>query len=144
PVVQRQHVHAETGLELGEAEQLVQHDLGRRLALQLHDDPHAGTVGLVAHLTDAFDHLAADQFGDLLDQGLLVDLIGDLIDDDGEAVLADLLEFRAGADDDALTSGLEGGPDAGAADDDAAGREVRARDDLYQLVQRDVRFGDQR
>ena len=92
-VVQRQHVDAEAGLQLGEAEQLVQHHLGGGVALQFHDDAHAGAVALVAHFADAFDDLAAHQFGDFLDQGLLVHLIGDFADDDRGAVLADFLEF---------------------------------------------------
>ncbi len=143
-VVQRQHVDAEAGLQLGEAEQLVQHHFRRGVALQLHDDAHAGAVALVAHLADALDDLAAHQFGDLLDQGLLVHLIGDFGDDDRGAVLADFLEFRPRADGDAVAAGLERLADAGAADDDAAGGEIRPGDDLHQLVERDVGFGDQR
>ena len=81
------------GLQLGEAEQLVQHHLGRRVALQLDDDAHAGAVALVAHLADALDLLGAHQFGDLLDQGRLVHLIRDFGDDDRRAVLADFLEL---------------------------------------------------
>src|SRR5690606_41815135 len=49
-------------------------------------------VGLVAHVADALDALLAHHFHDPLDQGLLVDLIGQLGDDDGLAVLADRLD----------------------------------------------------
>ena len=68
-VVQRQHVHAEAGLQLGEAVELVQHHLGRRVALQLDDDAHAGAVALVAQIADALDLLGAHQFGDAFRAG---------------------------------------------------------------------------
>jgi hypothetical protein len=44
PAVQRQHVAAEGGLHLREAEKLVQHHLGRRVALQLDHHAHADPV----------------------------------------------------------------------------------------------------
>ena len=47
------------------------------------------------------------------------------------------------ADGDAVAAGFEGLADAGAADDDAAGGEIRAGDDLHQLVEADVGVGDQ-
>ena len=48
--VQRQHVAAEMGLHRREAEQLVQHHLGRRVALQLDHHAHADAVGFVLHM----------------------------------------------------------------------------------------------
>ncbi len=57
--VQRQHVAAEIGLHRREAEQLVQHHLGGRIALQLDHDAHAVAVGFVLHVGDAFDLLVA-------------------------------------------------------------------------------------
>ena len=62
--------------------EVVEHDLADLAALQLDDDPHAVAVGLVADVGDALDRLLADQLGDLLDQPRLVDLVGDLGDDD--------------------------------------------------------------
>ncbi len=142
--VQRQHVHAEAHLQLGEAEQLVQHHLGGGVALQFDDDAHAGAVALVAHLADALDLLGAHQFTDALQQGGLVHLIRDFADDDRFAVAADLLELGARADGDGAAAGLERRADAGSAEDDAAGREIRPRDDLHQLVERGVRFRNER
>ncbi len=46
-VGERQHDHAEGGLHLGVLVELVQHDVGNGVALQLDDDPHALLVGLV-------------------------------------------------------------------------------------------------
>ena len=90
--VQRDHVAAERGLQRREAPELVHHDLGVGVALQLHDDAHAVAIGFVAHVGDAFDALVADQLGDLLDQRRLVHLVGDLADDDRLAILADRLD----------------------------------------------------
>ena len=142
--VQRQHVDAEADLKLGEAEQLVQHHLGGGVALQLDDDAHAGAVAFVAHAGHALDLLGADQLADAFQQGALVHLIRDFREHDGLAAAAHVLELGAGADGDAAAAGLERLPDAGAAEHDAAGGEVRAGDDADQLFQRGVRVGDQR
>ncbi len=56
---------------------------------------------LVAQVGDALDLLGADQIGHPLHQGRFIHLIGDLGDDDRGAILADLLELGAGAQDDA-------------------------------------------
>mgnify|MGYP000715356308 CR=1 FL=1 len=50
-VVQRQHDDADGVLQLGEAVELVQHDLGVRVLLDLNDDLHAGAArGLVVQI----------------------------------------------------------------------------------------------
>ena len=77
---------AERGLHLRVAIQVVQHDLGDRVALQLDDDADAFAVGFVAQIGDAFDALVVDQLGDLLDQPRLVRHVRDLRDDDLLAV----------------------------------------------------------
>ena len=118
----------------GEAVELVEHDVGHRVALQLDHDAIAVAVGLVAQVGDALDLLLAHQFGDALDHRRLVHLIGNLGDDDRLAVLAQLLDLDLAAHDDRAAAGVVGGADAGAAEDDAAGREIRARHDLDQLV----------
>ena len=68
----------------------------------------------------------------------LVHLVGDGGDDQRLAILADLLGVHLGAHDDGAAALVVGGDDAGAAEDQAAGREVRARHDLGQLVDRDL------
>ena len=88
--VQRDHVGAEARLHRGEAPELVEHDVGDRVALQLDDDAHAVAVGFVAQVGDALDALLAHQLGDLLDQRRLVDLIGNLGDDQRLAILAQI------------------------------------------------------
>ena len=89
PVHQRQHVDEEGGLHGGVFVEVVEHLARLRFALQLDDDAHALAVGLVAQVADAVDLLVLDQLGDALDQGGLVDLVGQLGDDD-------LLALRAG------------------------------------------------
>ncbi len=93
--VDRQHVGAERRLQVGEAPELVEHHVGDGIALQLDDDAHAFAVGLVPDVGDALDALVAHELGDLLDQRLLVDLVGDGGDDQRLAILADLLDLDA-------------------------------------------------
>ena len=91
-VDQRQHVHVEGELQRGVLEQVVEHLARVGVALALDDQAHAVAVRLVAHVGDALDLLAADQVGDLLGEGRLVDLVGQLGDDDRHAAAARLLE----------------------------------------------------
>ena len=63
-VDQRHHVHAEAVLQLRQLVQVVEDDLGDFAALELDDDAHAGLVGLVAQVGDAFELLVADQLAD--------------------------------------------------------------------------------
>ncbi len=142
--VQRDHVAAERGLHGGEAPKLVQHHVGDSIALQLDDDAHALAVGLVAQVGDALDALLADQLGDALDQRRLVDLVGDLGDDERLALLAQRLGVHLRADDHRAAPGGVGGTDAGAPENGAAGREIRPRHQLDQLLEAHVRLVDQR
>ena len=48
--------------------ELVQHDLGQRVALELDDEAHAVAVRLVPQVGDVRDLLVVDEVGDLLDQ----------------------------------------------------------------------------
>ncbi len=142
-VVQGQHVDAERALHGGETPQLVQHHIRRGVALQLDDHPHAVAVGFVADVRNALDPLLADHFDDAFDQGLFVDLEGQLGDHDGLTILADRLDRGLAAHDDraaAIAQGVAGG---GPAHDLAAGREVRAGHDVQQGVVADVRVVEQ-
>ena len=143
---QRHHVHAEGVLQLRLLVQVVEHDVRQFAALQLDDDAHPGLVRLVAQVGNAVDLLLVDELGNLLDQALLVHLVGQLVDDDRLAVVAtlDRLEVGAAAHQHATAAGAVALAHAGDAVDDARGREVRRRDDLDQLVDRHVRVGEQR
>ena len=142
--VERDHVGAEARLQRGEAPQLVQHHIGDRVALQLDHDPHAVAVALVAQVRDAFDLLLAHEFGDAFDQRRLVDLIRDLADDQRLAVLAKGFGPDLSPHDDGAAPGGIGRADAGAAENRAAGREIRTEDDLHQLFDVHVGLGHQR
>ena len=103
-VDERQHVHVERELHRGVLEQVVQHLVRVRVALDLDVDPHAVAVGLVAQVGDAVDLLVLDEVGDLLEQRRLVHLVRQLGDDDRHPVAADLLERDLGAHDDAAAA----------------------------------------
>ena len=126
------------------AEQLVEHDVGIGLALELDHHPGAVAVGLVAQIGDALEPALAHQLADPLHHPALVHLVGDLGDDDRVAVLADLLEVGLAAQHQAAAPGGGGLADPGLAEDDAAGREVRSRDQLEQALEAEVRVLDQR
>ena len=143
-VDQRHHVHAEGILQLRLLVQVVEDDLADLAALQLDDDAHPRLVRLVADVGDALDLLLVDQLGDLLDQGLLVHLIGNLVDDQRLAVaLADVLEVRAGAHDHAAAAGLVAFADAHDSVDQRGSRKIRGGDVFDQLVDAERRIRQQ-
>ena len=128
-VHQGDHVDAEDRLQLAVLEEVVQHDLGVLAALQVEDHAQAVLVGLIAHLRDALDLLLLHQFGDALEHARLVDLVGDLGDDDGLAGAALLgLDVAARPHDHPPAPGAVALADAADAVDDAGGGEVRPRD----------------
>ena len=141
-LAQRHHVDAERGLHLGSLIQVVQHHVGLLAALQLDDHAHAGLVRFIAHGGDAFEPFGFHQVGDFLHQPRLVDLIGQLVDDDGFPAVFGLLDFRSGADVDAPAAGLVGLADAAAAVDDAGGGKIRARQVRHQPGDGDARVFD--
>ena len=94
----REHDDPERRLQLRVLVQIVQHDVGHLAPAELDHDPHAVAVRLVPQIGDALDHLLAHQLGDLLDQPRLVDLVGNLGDDDRDAIaFLALLGRRLGA-----------------------------------------------
>jgi hypothetical protein len=102
-VDEREHVHVERELHRGVLEQVVQHLVRVRVALDLDVDPHPVAVGLVAQVGDAVDLLVLDEVGDLLEQRGLVHLVRQLV-----TMIAcgrrDLLERDLRAHDDAAAA----------------------------------------
>ena len=140
-VDQCHHVHAEAVLQLRLLVQVIEDDLGHLAALQLDDDAHAGLVGLVANIRNTLDLFLVDQLGDLFDQGLLVNLVGNLVDDDGLTVaLLHILDMRATAHDDAPAAGLVAFAHTHHAVDQRRSREVGGRNVLDQLIDADRRI----
>ncbi len=117
--------------------QVVQDDLRGLALLHVHDHPHALPVAFVAHVRDAADALVAGELGDLLDEPRLVDLVGDLGDDDRLAVVLAHLDLGARAHHHGAAAGAVGLQDPLAPHDEAGGREVRpvdAGDDALELL----------
>ena len=142
-VHQRQHDRAEGLLHLRVLEEEVERHIGVHVALQLHDDAHALAVRFVAHVGDAVKALFMHQLGDLLHKARLVDHVGDLGHDDALAVAAHGLDVGARAHDDAAAAGAIGLMDARLAQNQAAGREIGALDELHQILAGAVRMVDQ-
>ena len=132
----RQHDDAEAQLQLGVLVEVVQHHLRHLAALELDDDPHPVAIGLVAQVGNPLDRLLANEIGDPLDQLRLVDLIGNLGDDDRlpVALLVGLdLGFRAHHD--RAAAGHVRLHRALSPDDEAAGGKVRGGDEANQVPQ---------
>ena len=129
-----QHDDAERRLQRRVLVEVVEHHLRHLAALEFDHDTHALAVGFVADVGDALERLLAHQVGDALDQLRLVDLIGDLGDDDRLPVAAatERLDLAARPHDDGAATGGIGRGDAGPADQHTAGREVGARDVLRE------------
>ena len=124
------------------APQLVEHDFGGGVALQVDDDAHALAVGFVADVGDALDALVLGGLGDLLDQAVLADLVGDFGEDDRAAVAAAFLDMWRDAHHDRAAAGGVGAADARRAEDEGAGREIGALDVLHQPFGGDRRIVD--
>ena len=140
--VERHGVDAETRLQRRETIKLVHHHVALGIALQFDHHAIAVAIGLVAQIGNAVDLLVAHQFSDALDHRRLVHLIGNFGNDDRFAVLAQGLEGDLAAHHHRAAAGVIGAVDAGAAENDAAGREIRTGHDLDEVVGRDRRIVD--
>ena len=117
-VDQGEHVRAEGVLQLGVLVEVVQHDLGHRVALEHDDQPLAGPgAALVLDVGDAGDPAVLDQLGDLHGQVVRVHLVRQLGDDQAGAAPVVLLDLDDGAHGDRAAAGAVGVLDAAAADD---------------------------
>src|SRR5580692_4896287 len=96
--------------------------------LEADDDAHAVAVGLVAELVsgDVGDDALVDELGDALDELGLVDLVGDLSDDDGLTAAGDVFDAALGAHHETAAASTVGLGDVGLAEEITAGGEVRA------------------
>ena len=134
---------AERGLHLRVAIQIVQHDLGDRVALQLDDDAHSFAVGFVAQVGDAFNALVVNELGDFLEQARLVRHVRDFRHDDLLALALLLrLDAGAGADLNDSAAGLVRLVNPFDAENEAGGREIGAghyRHQLFHVTPADFR-----
>ena len=145
-IEQADHVDAENTLHLGLGIKVVEYHLGHFAPAQL--DYHADTVlvRLIAQLGNTLKLLLFYQFGDLLDQTRLVELVGQFGNHDllATANLVDIFDMAASTDVNATAPGTVGLNDARTTIDDTGGREVRPRNELHQLVDADIGIADHR
>jgi len=137
--VDGQHDDAEGVLQARVLVELIDDDVGVLAPFQVEDDPHPLLVTLVPDVGDAGDPALLHLDGDLFEQGGLVDLVGDLGDDDRLAPARMRLHRVAAAYRDLTPARGVRSLDAGAAADDPARREVRSRNVLHELEDREVR-----
>ena len=142
PVVyQRKHDDPEGRLELRELIQIVQGDERDFPALELDDDADTLPIGFVAQIGNPFDPFIPDQLGNFFDKLGLIDLIGQLSDDQPFAIRAFIrfdLHFRAQREE--TPSALIGGLDTGRSIDESGRWEVGAWNFFHQLGNRDLRI----
>ena len=118
---------AKVGLKLSLLVQVVQNNLWNSITLEIQDDAHALTVGLVAHVRDAFDFLLVDCLSNLLLEKTFVNLVRNFGDNKALATALDLLNVNLCADSNRTATSLVGVLDALSTHDDAACWEIRTR-----------------
>jgi hypothetical protein len=127
-------------------EELVEDDLRDRLPLEVDLDPHPGAVGVILDVRDLRQHLLVDQIGDLLDDtrvAALLHSVRQLRDDDCAPAAAKLLGVRACAHHDPAAARAVRVAHAAPADHHRAGREVGPPDVFHQVLDVRVRLVDQ-
>ena len=142
PIHQRQHNDAEGGLHLGKGKELVEHHLRIGVFFQIDDNPHTLAAGMIHHIVDPLDPLVVSQLDDGFDQIELIDLIGDLADDDAEPVVV-FFDLGAGAHNDPSPAGRIGRTDAGMSHNDAARGEIGPLDAFHDVRELRIRPVDE-
>ena len=137
-----QHVCRERALCRGVAPKLVQNNLGGGIALQIDHHAHAQTARFVTDVRDAFDPLVLGGFGNLFDQTVLADLVGNRGQHDRATITAAFFNLMPRAHDHRTTPGQIGGARAGRAKDQRGSGEVRPRNNLDQLFRGNRRVFD--
>ena len=138
-VDQRHHVDAESVLQLGLFEEVIQNHFGHFAALEFNDQAHAGLVALVLNMTDALNFLLMNQFGHALLKRFFIDLIRQFVNDDRlPLTLVDVLEVAFGPHHHPAASGAVAVLDAVDAVDNASRGEVRRQNNFHQFVDRSV------
>ena len=139
-VDQGHHVDAHDRLQLGLRVQVVEHHITHFSTAQLNHNAETVLVGFITQLGDALELLFFDQLGDALNQARLVQLVGNLVDDDGVFTLRFIADdLGLGPHIDATAPRAIGLHDAGTSIDLGAGGKIGAGDVLHQLIHVDVR-----
>ena len=82
PLYDGEHRNTERALERRELKELIDYDVGDRVALEFDHDTDAAAIGFVTEPRDTVDLLLVYQFSDLLNELRLVNLVGNFIDND--------------------------------------------------------------
>ena len=135
--------HGEAFLHLRVLVELVENDLRFGGALEFDDDAHAVAIALVANVGDVVDDFFVHQVGDALDELRLVDLVGDLGDDDRLLVLGKSFDGGAGTHEEAAAACFVGLGNAAATVEKSSGGEVGALHVLENGLESGVGIVDQ-
>ena len=144
---ERDHVGAERRLQLRVLVELVEDDRGDRVLLELDDDAHTLVGRVVLDVGDLGNDLLDGELGNLGDDAVVAALLDgerQLRDDDGALAVGQVLDVGARAQADLAAARGVGRADTRVAHDHTTGREVGARHDAHQLVERDLRITDHR
>ncbi|OIQ70119.1 hypothetical protein GALL_482720 [mine drainage metagenome] len=115
--------------------QIVEHHFRDFTALEFNDQAHTGLVRLILNVADTFNFFLVHQFGHALLQGFLVDLIRQLINDDGLTLTpVNVFKMAFGTHHHPTTAGAVAIFDSVDAINNAGGRKIRGRDDLHQFI----------
>ena len=126
-------INAERRLQLGHLIQLVEEHVGVEVLLDIDDDAHTVAVALVVDIGNALDLLLLNQAGNVLDEILLVDVIGNLVNDNALVVVLGL-DLGLGTHDDASASCLKGVLHTLIAVDDTTRGEVGSLNVVHQVA----------
>ena len=138
PVIDGEAIHGEADFQLRVLVEVVDDDLGNRVALEFHDEP-AGFIRLVAHGGNVGDDLLVDEIGDLLFQRGAIHVERNFRDHELFARTLHLLDADPAAQLQTATAGIEVVLNAFDAADHAAGREVGPFDEFHQIRNGDGR-----
>ena len=122
-------------LQRGQLVQVVEDDLAGLALADVEHDAHPLARALVADVGDPVDPLVLHELDDLLDEPRLVELVGNLRDDDGFLVALPDLDLGPRAHHDRAAPGAVGLADPGLARDEAGGGEVGAGNALDEAFQ---------
>ena len=137
-VDERQHDHAKTHLQLRVLVQLVQHDLGQRILLQVNYDVDAMTVRSVVNVGNLGQLLVAHELTELLEQALAVHLVGNLADHDRRLAVLAILNRALRTNGERAAARLIRIENALLPHDNATSGEIRAGQRGHELFCRDV------
>ena len=136
PVIDGEAIHGEDDFQLRVFVEVVDDDLGDRVALEFHHEP-AVFVRLIAHGGNVRNDLFVDETGDLLLQRGAIHVERNFRDHELFARTLHLLDADPAAQLQTAAAGIEVVLNAFDAADHAAGREVGPFDEFHQVRNRD-------